>query len=140
MNEVYEYRLARRRGAIWLAAIVIAFLLGFAVANAAPQVMMALWALTGVLIMFTLMSNPICGIRVDDEYLVLNAWRKPRLIPLVEIDYLRMTHWTDDCNVTIVYKDGREEGTISAHMPPANTLACVMAERGIPVLDPALTT
>jgi len=139
MSEVYEYRLAKRRNAIWLASIVIAFLIGFAIANTAPQIMIGLWAVTGAAVAWSLISNPLCGIRVDDDHLVLNAWRKPRAIPLADIDYLRTSHSCDDCNVTIVYKDGREEGTVSAHMPPPATLACVMAERGIAVLDRAFT-
>ena len=139
MHEVYEYRLSSRRSAIWLAAALVAFSLGYAVVNSAPAILTVICATGGVLLGWMLMANPMSGIRVDHETLVLNAWRRPREIPLSEIAYLRMTHWTDDSTVSIVYKDGREEGTNYADMPPPNTLAAVMAARGIPVYDPSVT-
>ena len=139
MNEVYEYRRSARRPAVWLAAAFVAFLVGKALVEPTPVVVTLLWGGAGAMLGWMLLANPIAGIRVDDDHLTLSAWRRPRQIPLADIDYLRMTHWTDDSHVTIVYKDGREEGTFAGDMPPASTLAHVMAERGIPVLDPALT-
>lgn len=138
MSEVYEYRHAGRKSAIWLIASVTAFVLGIALVNLVPEVKTAMWAIAAIILLWSLTVKPIAGIRVDDDHLILSAWRKPRLIPLSDIAYLQSTHWDEACQVTIVMKDGTEQKAHACDMPPACTLAHVMAERGIAVLDPAL--
>ncbi len=135
MNDVYEYRKQRGRGVIWLSAITVVFLLGAILIFGATQFITVAAILGAVMLLWMAMPAPAAGIRVDDEYLTLSAWRKPRQIRLNDIAYLRATDQSPDSDVTVVYKDGREEGTFKGDMPDFDTLAEVMAARGVPVRD-----
>ena len=138
MYEVYEYRQSGRRPVVWLTAVIVVFLLVFGLTAGASQVVTAVWGMAAALTLWMLLSARQTGIRVDDSHLILSAWTRPRAIALDDIAYLRATHWTAESAVTIVYRDGREEGTHALDMPPINVLAEVMAERGIPIRDPQL--
>lgn len=135
MNEVFEYRRAPNRGVIWLCAIMIVVLIGIVSLGNARNLIWLIWALGAVLIFWMLLPKPVAGIRVDDDHLILGAWRRPRFIALDDIAYLRATSVSADSDVTIVYKDGREEGAFAGDMPDIETLAYVMAIRGVPVRD-----
>ncbi len=136
MLSVYEYRQSGRSQLVWLSAAVVVFLLAFGLVNDAPNVIMVVCVLAAVILGWMLILSPARGIRVDTTHLVLNAWRKPREIALDDIDFLRAVHWTADSHVTVVYKDGTEESTHPRDMPDLNTLARVMAQRGVKLKDP----
>ena len=135
MNEVFEYRRAPNRGVIWLFAITITVLVCVISVSDAMHLLWLVWVLVAVMIFIMLLPKPAAGIRVDDDHLVLAAWRQPRLILLDDIAYLRATSISADSDVTIVYKDGREEGAFAGDMPDIETLSYVMATRGIPVRE-----
>lgn len=135
MNEVYEYRRAPGRGAIWLCALMISFLTSVVILGGAQDLLWLICVLGAVMILWMMLPKPVAGIRVDDDHLVLGAWRRPRPILLDDIAYLRATAISADSDVTIVYKDGREEGAVAGDMPDIETLSYVMALRGIPVRD-----
>lgn len=135
MNEVYEYRRAPNRGVIWLSAVTIAVLVSVVGYSDSGHLIWLIWSLGAVLIFWMLLPKPVAGIRIDDNHLILAAWRQPRLIALDDIAYLRATSVSADSDVTIVYKDGREEGAFAGDMPDIETLSYVMAIRGVPVRD-----
>lgn len=135
MNEVYEYRRAPSKGVIWLCGIKIAVLLWAVTMTDAEHLIWLIWALAAMMLLCMTLPKPIAGIRVDDDHLTLSAWRKPRPIPLDNIAYLRTTSVSSDSDVTIVYKDGRDEGAFVGDMPDIDTLSFVMASRGVPVRD-----
>lgn len=135
MNEVYEFRRAPNRGVIWLSAVTIALLITVVGYSDSGHLIWLIWVLGAVLICWMLLPKPVAGIRIDDDHLILGAWREPRLIALDDIAYLRATSVSADSDVTIVYKDGREEGAFAGDMPDIETLAYVMAIRGVPVRD-----
>lgn len=135
MKEVFEYRRAPNRGVIWLAASAVAMLIAAIVLTGAEELTWLAWALGPITLCWMLLPKPVAGIRVDDDYLVLSAWRTPRQIPLDSIAYLRATEASAETDIAIVYKDGTEEGTCIADMPDITTLAEVMAARGIAIRD-----
>lgn len=135
MNDVYEYRRAPNPWVIRLFAMAIVILIGIVALTGARHLMTLVWILGAATFTWMLLPKPISGIQVDQDYLVLGAWRNPRAIPLDDIAYLRVTELSAECTVTIVYKDGREEGTFAGDMPDITTLSEVMAERGIPLRD-----
>ncbi|WP_296427962.1 hypothetical protein [Yoonia sp.] len=135
MNDVYEFRRAPGRGIIWLSATMIVLLISLITWTGAEHLLRLVWALGAVLILWMLLPKPVAGIRVDDDHLTLSAWRRPRLIALDDIAYLRATDISADSDITIVYKDGREEGAFAGDMPDIPTLSYVMAARGVPVRD-----
>ena len=135
MNEVYEYRQAPSKGAIWLAVIAVLTLLTAIVVNGASHLIWLVWVLGGITFAWMMMPKPVSGIRVDDDYLVLSAWRKPRNISLDDIAYLRVTKVSMETNIAIVYRDGAQEAIFAGDLPDIDTLVVVMAQRGIPVRD-----
>ncbi|WP_342076328.1 hypothetical protein [Yoonia sp. SS1-5] len=135
MNEVYEYRRAPNPWVIRLFGIALVLLTTLVVLTQAHHLMSVIWGLTAVLVVCMLLPKPISGIRIDDDYLVLAAWRKPRPIPLDRIAYLLVTDVSAESRITIVYKDGQQEATFAGDMPDIDELSEVMAERGIPLRD-----
>ena len=83
-----------------------------------------------------LIKAPTAGIRVDAETLTLAAWRKPREVPLQDIDRLEVLHWTDESDVKLVYKDGKEEIIPFGDLPDMNTFTTVMMDFGVRLREP----
>lgn len=135
MNEVYEYRRAPNRGVIWLSATAVILLIVAVTLTGAEELTWLVWALGAATLCWMLLPKPVAGIRVDDDYLVLSAWRNPRHIRLDDIAYMRATEASAETDIAIVYKDGTEEGTFTGDMPDIETLVEVMAQRGIAVRD-----
>ncbi|MFG5383053.1 hypothetical protein [Yoonia sp. R2-816] len=135
MNDVYEYRRAPNPWVIRLSAMALILLTTFVIITEAGHLMVVVWGLAAATYCWMMMPKPVLGIRIDRENLVLGAWRKPRAIPLDDIAYLRVTEVSAETSVTIVYKDGREEGTFAGDLPEIETLSEVLAERGIPLRD-----
>lgn len=133
MNEVFEYRRAPGKGAIWLATTAVVLLLVAVVVNGADHLVWLVWVCGALTFAWMLIPKPVAGIRVDDDFLVTSAWRNPRYIPLDNIAHLRATEVSNTTEIVIVYKDGTQEGLLSGDMPDIDTLVDVMAARGIPV-------
>ena len=135
MNDVYEYRRARGKAVIWLSGMGVILLLAAVSVTDASELMWLVWVLAALTLALMLVPRTITGIRVDDTYLVLSAWHKPRAIALDDIAFLRATQADPETSIIIVYKDGTEEKTFSRDMPEIETLVYVMATRGIAVRD-----
>ena len=135
MNEVYEYRRAPNRGVIWLATTAVAMLIVAVTLTGAQELTWLTWAVGAATLCWMLLPKPVAGIRVDNDALILSAWRNPRAILLDDIAFLRATEASAETDIAIVYKDGTEEGTFSGDMPNIEILVEVMAKRGIAVRD-----
>lgn len=136
MDDVFEYRLPGRRRAVWLAAIIVVFLIGISGQFQAPEVVWFAWLTLAVMLGWMLMAQPSSGIRVDYANFTVSAWHHPRDIPLAEIDHIRVRHWTEDSDITIVLRNGDEIDVGAGDLPPIPVLEDVMIARGVPVRDP----
>lgn len=136
MEEVYEYRLGVRHRISWFAALGIAMLIGYATQGQSPLILGAVWGLTAVMIIWFLSRIPVAGVRVDERYVTLAAWRDPKMVPISDIAHFRMTHWTDDSDLILVYKNGAEEFVSSGDLPSVQLFSEVMADRGVAIKDP----
>lgn len=135
MSDVYEFRRAPGKGAIWLACIALIMLLAAVFFNDADQLMWLVWVFGAVTLTWMLMPKPVAGIRVDNEHLTLSAWRNPRPVLLDDIAHLKVTEASFETQVSIIYKNGDEEPIFTGDLPDFDTLIAVMAKRGIPVRD-----
>lgn len=135
MNEVYEYRRAPGKGAVWLACIAVVMLLAAVILNGADHLMWLVWTSGAVTLAWMILPQPVSGIRVDDDHLVLSAWRNPRPILLDDIAHLKVTQASLETEVSIVFKNSDEEPIFAGDLPDIETLISVMAKRGIPVRD-----
>ena len=135
MNEVYEFRRTTNRGVVWLSASAVVMVMLAVIVADADQLMWLVWAMGAVTLGWMFLPQPASGIRIDEEFLVLSAWRNPHRIPLREIAFLRATEASAETDIAIVYKDGSEIGTFTGDMPDIQTLIEVLALRGIAVRD-----
>ncbi len=133
MKEVFEYRRAPSRGVLWLGVSAFSVLVTMIILTGADELIWLIWTTGPLTIGWMLIPHPVAGIRIDDDYLVLSAWRNPRAIPLDDIAYLRATEASAETNIAIVYKDGSEEGTFVGDMPEISVLMDALAVRGIAV-------
>ncbi|MFA8443529.1 hypothetical protein [Yoonia sp.] len=135
MSDVYEYRRAPNRGPVWLALIGVILLLVAVIQFGATQLTWLVWVAAAVTIAWMILPQPVSGIRIDRDHLVLAAWRKPRPIALDDIAHLRVDDSGLETHTTIVYRDGKEEVIFAGDLPDVDTLIMVLADRGIPVRE-----
>jgi len=135
MSELYEYRRAPTKGPVWLAFIGVVILLVGVIQFGATQLLWLVWVLGAITIAWMLLPQPISGIRIDADHLVLSAWRNPRPIPLDDIAHLRVNDAGLEAEVAIVYRNGKVEDIFAGDLPDIDTLITVLAERGVPVRD-----
>ena len=136
MDNVYEYKMRPKRTRTGFAAACIGFLMGWGYLTSDPRILALVWALIGMCLIWLLIKAPTAGIRVDAETLTLAAWRKPREVPLQDIDRLEVLHWTDESDVKLVYKDGKEEIIPFGDLPDMNTFTTVMMDFGVRLREP----
>lgn len=135
MEDVYEYRRAPTKGAVWLAAFGVMLLGLFIISTDAFHLLPLVWVACFLNLAWMLVPKPIYGIKVDADYLVLAAWRNPRYVRLDDIAHLRASNVSEETMIAIVYKDGEEEGIFTADLPDMDTLVQVLAAHGIQVRD-----
>jgi hypothetical protein len=135
MSDVYEYRRAPNKGPILIALLGVVLLLVAVIQFDATQLLWMVWSCAAVTIAWMLLPQPISGIRIDANHLVLAAWRKPRAIPLDDIAHLRVNDAGLEIEVAIVYRSGDQEDIFAGDLPDIDTLISVLADRGIPVRD-----
>ena len=135
MSEDYEYRRAPNKGPVWLALIGVVLLLVAVTQFGAVQLIWLVWCAAAVLIAWLILPRPVSGIRIDNDHLVLSAWRVPRPILLDDIAHLRVDETGLETQVTIVYRNGDEEAAFAGDLPDIDTLVAVLADRGIPVRE-----
>lgn len=135
MIEEYEFRQTPTKGPIWLAAIGLAMLILAIFIVGTGELFWLAWAVGAVTVAWMLFPRRVYGIKVDDTYLVLGAWRDPRFVRLSEIAHLRVSNVSEETKVAIVYKDGEEEAIFAADLPDLDILVSVLAERGVAVRD-----
>jgi len=137
MSDVYEYRRAPNRGPVWLALIGVILLLVAVIQFGATHLIWLVWVAAAVTIAWMILPQPVSGIRIDRDHLVLAAWRKPRPIALDDIAHLRVDDSGLETHVTIVYRNGGEEVIFAGDLPDVDTLITVLADRGVPVREVA---
>lgn len=134
MPGAYEYRCQGRRPATWAGAGLTALLLAAAAWGAAPPVIWALWGGVAALLVWTLATDPVSGVRVDATRLAWFRNAAETAIPLSEIREVEFTSWSrgpDGCRIHL--RDGGEADPPGICLPPGATLARVLAARGIDV-------
>lgn len=131
MCEVYEYRRAPSYGIVWVGFASVVGLLSTVAVTQAQQLSWVAFVVAAVTIAAFLTPKTVFGIRINHRCLVLSAWRAPRSVPLADIAYLRAMRSDGESNLLIVLKDGSEERTFIGDLPDLETLAAVMAQRGI---------
>lgn len=102
MTEVYEYRLFGRRVATWITFGIAVFLLFIALIYNGPQILLIGWAIMAAWLGWTLLRNPVTGIRIDGESWTWFKNARSESLDLGQIDRVCISQWSegpDTCDV-----------------------------------------
>lgn len=135
MGVVYEYRLSGRRPTVWLSALVFAGIAGVLAWEGAAFIFWLPLLLGGGLVLWALIRNPVNGLQVTEDRLILSPWREPREVPLKEIETVQYEEWSDSTDMFLLMKSGDTVKVSSLDMPPVGTLRTVLSGKEIEVVE-----
>lgn len=134
MTTLYEYRLSGRRPAIWGAGAVFLVISLLMASEGAALVIWIPVLLGGAMILWALIRNPVNGVQVTEDSLILSPWSHPRLIPLSQIEAVKYREWSDSTDMHIWLKSGETIRVAPMDMPPVAGLQSALAGTGIRIL------
>lgn len=85
------------------------------------------------MLLFMLIKNPINGLELQDEILILSAWRNPLPVPVHDIAKLEIVEWTDSSDFKVYLKSGEIIEAFSGDIPPITPFRKALAQVGIPL-------
>ena len=133
MEPVFSYKEPGRRPATYLAAVVFALFFGAAVTYGAEWYVYLPVVLGGVMLLYMLVKNPVSGVALLDEFLVLSAWSNPQKIPLRDIARIEIISWSDSIDMKVHLKSGGAISAFAGDIPPREPFRAALAEVGIPL-------
>ena len=133
MKEIYAYRETGRRPMVWLAAGVFVFLMWLAVTKSAPVFIYVPWALGGGMVAYLLVRNPVSGVRLFEDRLVLSPEFRPHTVQVCDIDRIELISWTDSTDMNIILRSGDTIRLFTGDIPPREPFARALAQVGIPL-------
>lgn len=133
MTELYAYKEPGRRPVTYLAAVVFAVLLFVVVHYDAPLLYHAPVVVGGSMILYMLIKNPISGLVLLPDRLILSAWSKPNPVPVKNIARIEIISWSDSTDMKVHLKSGEEIRVFSGDIPPRASFAQALSRVGIPL-------
>ncbi len=133
MTELYAYKEAGRRPVTYLAAVVFAALIVIALHQNAPLFYYVPLVAGGAMVLYTLVKNPISGLVLLPDRLILSAWRKPNPVPVQSIARIEIISWSDSTDMKVHLKSGEEIRVFSGDIPPRASFAQALSRVGIPL-------
>ena len=133
MTELYAYKEAGRRPVTYLAAVVFAALIVIALYQNAPLFYYVPLVAGGAMVLYTLVKNPISGLVLLPDRLILSAWRKPNPVPVQSIARIEIISWSDSTDMKVHLKSGEEIRVFSGDIPPRASFAQALSRVGIPL-------
>ena len=83
------------------------------------------------MVLFLIVKNPVMGVRLQRDRLVLSAWQKPRDVMLADIATITFIHWSDDTDMEIALHNGDLIRVFSGDIPPIAPFKKVLQEAGL---------
>lgn len=133
MTELYAYKEPGRRPVTYLAALVFLFLLWSAVIYRAPAFYYIPVVGGGFMILYILVKNPVSGLLLLPDRLILSAWDKPNPVPVKDIARVEIVSWSDTTDMNVHLKSGRVIKVFSGDIPPRASFAQALSNVGIAV-------
>lgn len=85
------------------------------------------------MLLFMLIKNPVNGLELQDEMLILSAWRSPLPVPVRDIAKLEIVEWTDSSDFKVHLKSGETIEAFSGDIPPITPFRKALAQVDIPL-------
>ncbi|MBW4708077.1 hypothetical protein KX928_09785 [Roseobacter sp. YSTF-M11] len=133
MSETYEYRLPGRRASVWMTLAVVGLLLAVVASEVASWYIWLVWMPSMAMVLYLLLKNPISGLRLTNDMLLLSAWRNPQALLLQDIAKIRFIDWRDGSDMEVHLHSGEVIQAISSDIPPRSSFVRALHQRGIPV-------
>lgn len=133
MSIVYSYREKGRRPATYLAAVVFLFVFGAGVYHGAPWYFCLPVVVGGAMIFYLLVKNPVSGVVVQPDALVLSAWERPQSIRVAEIEKVEIISWSDSTDMNVHLKSGETIRAFAGDIPPTEPFRAALAQVGVPL-------
>ena len=133
MSMIYSYQERGRRPITYVAAAVFCFVFGAGVYHGAPWYFCLPVVLGGAMIFYLLVKNPISGLIVQPDALVLSPWERPKSIRLAEIEKVEIVSWSDSTDMNVHLKSGETIQAFAGDIPPTEPFRAALAEVGIPL-------
>jgi hypothetical protein len=114
-------------------AAAFAFMLFLLVLSRAEWVFFVPAGIGSVMLLFMLIKNPVNGLELQDEMLILSAWRNPLQVPVHDIAKLEIVEWTDSSDFKVHLKSGEIIEAFSGDIPPTVPFRKALAQVGIPL-------
>ena len=105
----------------------------FGWAYAAPWYAIAPPLIVVPMMLYTIVANPICGMRIDRQAMEIDRNGDIKRISLTSIDHIKMTEFSDSSDATIHLKDGKLYQIPEMTRPPKAKFRVVLADYGIAV-------
>jgi hypothetical protein len=133
MNDVYKYALAGRRPTTIFGLFAATTMSLYVWSLNVPWYMLAPPLIVVPMMLYVIIANPIYGLRIDRRAIEINRNGKTDSILLSQIDYIKITSWTDSSDATIHLKDGSLHQIPQMTRPNDAKFRKVLAEFGITV-------
>lgn len=135
MDTLYSYRLPARRLITWVFAGIMIALMVLAYVDRAPWYIWAVWVPSFAMIVYMLVQNPVSGLQLTQDTLILSPWQSPRQIALRDIDRVEFIDWSDSTDMQVHLINGDVIRVFSADIPPQARFMSQLADRGIRIVE-----
>ncbi len=116
---------------MWLAGATLGVMAATGLAHGAPYPLWVLWLGAGMPVIRVLLFDPIDGLILDRDKLILSAWKHPRTIALPDILAVRFAGRSDTAAASIVLTDGEVVDINPRDLPPAQQWRDLLKRFGI---------
>lgn len=110
-------------------------LLAFAWTHDAPWYTLAPVLLAALMLLATIVWNPVYGMRIDRQVLEIDLNGRVKQLALSRIDHIKITTWTDSADATIHLKDGTMQQIPQIARPSTKLFQEVLIDHGIAVIE-----
>jgi len=87
----------------------------------------------GGLLLYMLIANPVSGLHLHDDVLILSPLLHPRFIPVGDVGSVEIISWSDSTDMVIHLKSGESVAAASGDIPPRAAFRDALARVGIPL-------
>lgn len=133
MEDAYEYRLHGRRFTFWALLIIGLGFCGAALSEPAPLSVWVILLAYMALVLWSLIRNPVTGMSLTSERLVISPEQEPRTFPLAQIERLVIKDWSDSTDFRLHLTDGSTAKIEELHVPSIRETTRVFEAYGVPV-------
>lgn len=117
----------------YLGAAVFLFVFGTAVYHGVEWYFCLPVVAGGAMIFYLIIKNPISGVVVQPDALVLSPWQSPQSIRVADIDKVEIVSWSDSTDMKVHLKSGETIEAFAGDIPPTEPFRDALAQVGIPL-------